>query len=190
MTTSNENIVPEIERDDLEIWKKVVDVQMHFNDLELRLRNYAIIALGAILTVAGYSLNENRVAYIGSIELPAASIFLFASIVLWGCFWYMDRHWYHRLLTGSVVHGIKIEDKYQSVTEAICLSRSIKEASPHSFAGLKFRSKHRLDAFYLVIGTMLFILAWLLINPWLAVLWLIAVIILVGVVCFVYMERA
>jgi hypothetical protein len=31
----------------IEIWKKIVDVQQHFNDLELRVRNFALIVTGA-----------------------------------------------------------------------------------------------------------------------------------------------
>ncbi|WBO58039.1 hypothetical protein GT370_12285 [Acidocella sp. MX-AZ03] len=33
----------------IEIWKKIVDVQQHFNDLELRIRNFALIITGAFL---------------------------------------------------------------------------------------------------------------------------------------------
>jgi len=33
----------------VEIWKTIIDVQKHFNELELRIRNFAILALGAIL---------------------------------------------------------------------------------------------------------------------------------------------
>ena len=35
----------------IEIWKKIVDVQQHFNDLELRIRNFALIVTGAFLVL-------------------------------------------------------------------------------------------------------------------------------------------
>ncbi|MGB3684156.1 MAG: hypothetical protein WA990_16885, partial [Rubrobacteraceae bacterium] len=37
----------------LEQWKKVVEVQQHFNDLELRIRNFALIITGAFLAFGG-----------------------------------------------------------------------------------------------------------------------------------------
>ncbi len=40
----------------LEIWKKVVDVQMHFNDLCLRLRSIAISILGVLLSASAIAL--------------------------------------------------------------------------------------------------------------------------------------
>ena len=43
----------------VEIWKKVVDVQQHFNDIELRIRNFALALIGAFLAVAGYTAKEN-----------------------------------------------------------------------------------------------------------------------------------
>jgi hypothetical protein len=36
----------------VEIWKKTVDVQQHFNDLELRIRNFALAVLGAFWHLA------------------------------------------------------------------------------------------------------------------------------------------
>ena len=41
----------------VEAWKKTVDVQQQFNDFELRIRNYAITLLVAIVGAAGYSAN-------------------------------------------------------------------------------------------------------------------------------------
>ena len=33
----------------LEVWKTTVDVQKHFNELELKIRNFAITVVGAFL---------------------------------------------------------------------------------------------------------------------------------------------
>lgn len=37
------------------IWEKVIDVQMHFNDLCLRVRNFAVSLLGVLLGAAAIS---------------------------------------------------------------------------------------------------------------------------------------
>ena len=40
------------------VWEKTIDVQQHFNDLCLRIRNYAITVLAAILGISALSLKE------------------------------------------------------------------------------------------------------------------------------------
>jgi hypothetical protein len=37
----------------LEIWKVTIDVQKHFNDLSIQVRNFAMTELGALLAAAG-----------------------------------------------------------------------------------------------------------------------------------------
>lgn len=155
---------------DLEIWKTVVSVQMHFNDLELRIRNFAILALGAILTVAGYSLRAENFVEVFEIRVPFASIALIIGAIIWLCFWYMDRHWYHRLLLGSVYHGIKIEDMYRETRPNLGLSETIKENSPYAFCGRKIRSQHRLNFFYWVIAVVLLIVSFAMFSIPLAAL--------------------
>lgn len=175
---------------DLEIWKKVVDVQMHFNDLELRVRNYAIISLGAIMTVAGYALKEGNNVYLGGIQVPAASIFLYLATIVWLCFWFMDRHWYHRLLLGAVKQGMNIEEKYRDVSTALALSAAIKEESPNSFLGYKVRSQHRLNLFYWAIASVVFELATLLWSWSFAIIFAVAAIILAIIIFATQLEHS
>jgi hypothetical protein len=174
----------------LEIWKKVVDVQMHFNDLELRIRNYAILSLGATMTVAGYALKESSTTEIGQVEIPYASVVLFVGIVIWLCFWFMDRHWYHRLLLGSVMHGIKIETMFEEANPAICLSNSIKEESPNKFLIFKVRSQHRLDIFYWLIATVLATIATAMISLSTAVCVFLILAMLSIIMAFVMLDKA
>lgn len=42
----------------IDIWKKVVDVQQHFNQLEMQIRNYALTVTGAIMAAAGITLDH------------------------------------------------------------------------------------------------------------------------------------
>lgn len=150
---------------DLEIWKTVISVQMHFNDLELRIRNFAILLLSAILTFASYSLQKDSIVEVHGVEIPFASVVLFIGVAVWLCFWYMDRHWYHRLLIGAVKHAIKIEDRYKDSRPTLALSETIKDNSPHELLGRKIRSHNRLDIFYWVIAGLLFCTALLLVSP-------------------------
>src|SRR3546814_14384707 len=43
----------------IEIWKTIIDVQKHFNELEMRIRNVAVTVLAAFLAAAGFTTKEN-----------------------------------------------------------------------------------------------------------------------------------
>src|SRR3546814_2229171 len=43
----------------IEIWKTIIDVQKHFNELEMRIRNVAVTVLAAFLAAAGFTMKEN-----------------------------------------------------------------------------------------------------------------------------------
>lgn len=43
----------------IEIWKKVVDVQQHFNDLEMRIRNFALTTAGVLILAVGFTYQHS-----------------------------------------------------------------------------------------------------------------------------------
>jgi hypothetical protein len=105
----------------LEAWKVTVEVQQHFNDIEMKIRNYALTLLLAVAAAAGVALRENR---------PGLAIWiLVAGLVAWAAFYFMDEWWYHRLLIGAVKHGLELEDELRHSIPGIGLSNSIKNAS-------------------------------------------------------------
>ena len=40
----------------VEVWKKIVDVQQHFNDLEMKVRNFGLLVVSAFISAVGVSL--------------------------------------------------------------------------------------------------------------------------------------
>lgn len=107
----------------IEVWKKTVDVQQHFNDLELRIRNYALTVLGGLFAVFGFAIKEHAYNW-GFIGVLVAALFLIYA------FYFMDRHWYHRLLIGSVNQGLFIENRYRNNFPEIGLTKAIGDRSP------------------------------------------------------------
>jgi hypothetical protein len=126
----------------LEAWKKTVDVQMHFNDIEIRIRNLAITVVGAVFSVAGLILKDDRTS-----NLPGAVVLLGGILCL--AFFFMDGGWYHRLLHGAVEHGRSLES-YIVATSAVPvgLANTIKETSPLDTWFGKMRSDHKIISFY------------------------------------------
>jgi hypothetical protein len=106
--------MPEMEAQ-VEIWKKIVDVQQHFNDLELRIRNFAVVVVGAFLGLGGYALKERDFTTILGPPVILASPIILASLIPLLAFYVMDRLWYHRLLDGSVKAGIEAEGRLRDL---------------------------------------------------------------------------
>lgn len=134
----------------IEIWKKIVDVQQHFNDLELRVRNYALIVTGAFLGLGGYAIKDGGTVYLFGIEMSLAGLVVFAAIFPLAAFYFMDRLWYHRLLDGSVLAGIEAEKAIKDLGYKVDLGSKIKEISPFALwvTGTKIHSKTKMDIFY------------------------------------------
>lgn len=132
----------------ISIWEKVVDVQMHFNDLCLRIRNFSISILGVLLGAAAIAYRFAGHVIIFDYKIPTASIFISISAVIWLSFYLMDRFWYHELLKGAVHHAQKIEESLKQLTPEIELANSIREQSHQS---LKMNAAKKLNIFYVSI---------------------------------------
>jgi hypothetical protein len=140
----------------LTAWEKAIDVQMHFNDLEIRIRNLALTLLAAIVGGVGLALEGDRKA--------VAAILLAAALGAWLSFYLMDRFWYHPLLKGAVDHAARLEDELGPDVPGVGLSKAIGKASPivlRKEEGTKgeiaIHSSQKMDIFYGTIALLLLI---------------------------------
>jgi len=132
----------------VEVWKKVVDVQQHFNDLELRIRNFALIVTGAFIGLGGYAIKDGGTVTLFGLHMSVAGLVVFCSLLPLVAFYLMDRLWYHRLLEGAVAAATPVEARLRDMGLTIELGTKISEASPFTLFGRKVRSKHKMDGFY------------------------------------------
>src|SRR5436189_6381726 len=79
----------------IDAWKTTVDVQMHFNDICMKIRNLAITVLVGAVGFAGYSMKEALEFDFREFHVPVGTIIALAGLVGWTAFYGMDRHWYH-----------------------------------------------------------------------------------------------
>lgn len=142
-------------KDLIDVWKKCLDVQMHFNGIELQIRNYAVTLLVAVIGAAAYALKEHLDAHLSNYSFSMALVILPAGILGWIAFYFMDRHWYHRLLLGSVYHTIKIE---KALGPELELGVAIGAESPIPLFGKKVHSTQKIDLFYAAGLTFLIVL--------------------------------
>jgi hypothetical protein len=152
------NVSDERLDDYIEVWKKTIDVQQHFNDLGLRIRNFAITVLGVVLSGTALSLKEGLQASLIGVTLPLAVLLVFVALSTWLAFYFMDRFWYHYLLIGAVKHGEKVERRLKDILPDIDLTHSISEASPIKIRTMNIHAARKMDIFYLSVAALLFIL--------------------------------
>ncbi len=117
----------------MEAWKKTIDVQQHFNELEFRIRNFAVTVFVAILGLAGVAVQNHVFVTILTFRTSLASWILLVGLIGWFAFYFMDRLWSHRLLIGAVRHGESIENEMIKDHPSIALTKAISTASPIKF---------------------------------------------------------
>lgn len=115
----------------IEIWKAVVDVQRHFNDICMRIRGMFITILLAFFAAMGFLIDRKLALEFCGIQLQFAILVAAFGIFATWLFYFVDRYWYHRLLVGSVKHAIEIEKKYSSEIPELSLSNAIGAVSPY-----------------------------------------------------------
>lgn len=139
----------------LESWKVTIEVQMHFNELEMKVRSFAITVLAAFLAAVGFVLKEDLELRIFGKGLSLSGMILLAAILCWGAFYLMDRLWYHRLLRGAVNQGISLENQAKTIFPELNLGNEISKASPVKFRNKDYGSDKKIDIFYGLIGGVL-----------------------------------
>lgn len=142
----------------VDVWKTVVGTQQHFNDLSMKIRSFGVTVLAAMITAAAVAVRESA-----EIALPEewvtslGAAILGGAAVIWACFYFVDRWWYHELLLGTVAHGETIEESIVAEVPEIELATSIRQASSSGKA--PFKSTTRLTLYYLVVGVAVLLMA-------------------------------
>lgn len=147
----------------LKAWEKTIEVQMHFNDIELQIRNYALTLFTAITVGIGYLLKEKINIIIKGYIFPSSALAALIGMAIMCAFYFMDKYWYHRLLKGAVAHAIVIEDILTDPT--LKLTSAIGNSSKVKLLGRTWDSNNKYYFFYypliiIFLGLYLALLKW------------------------------
>ncbi len=142
----------------IEAWKTAVQVQQHFNQLELQIRNFAVSLLAAVIGGSAFAVKEHYEIQMGGTAVSASVPILIAGVVGLLAFYFMDRFWYHNLLIGSVRQALKIEKRYRRSMPELGLTTIIGDESPQKVGRLQIHSSEKIDLFYSAGLTLLIIL--------------------------------
>lgn len=113
----------------IETWKTIVGVQMHFNDIGMRIRAMFVTILLALFASIGFLVDKKLSLEFWIVKIQYATFVPFFGIFGTLLFYFVDRYWFHRLLKGSVNHAIKIEDRYAKELPELGLSAEIGRES-------------------------------------------------------------
>lgn len=119
----------------IDIWKTVVGVQQHFNDIEMRVRAMFVTILLALFAAIGFLIDKKLTIPIWRLRVEFAAVLPLAGALGTYLFYFIDRYWYHRLLVGAVKHAMGIEKKYKDDLPELSLSDAIGKESPYKPAG-------------------------------------------------------
>ena len=109
----------------IEVWKTIVGVQQHFNDIGMRMRSMFVTILLALFASIGFLWDKKLALQIGPLSVQIAVIIPLFGVFGTMLFYFIDRYWYHQLLVGSVNHAIEIEKKYRAELPELSLSNAI-----------------------------------------------------------------
>ncbi|ECC4237767.1 hypothetical protein GIC48_20415 [Salmonella enterica] len=133
----------------IDVWKTVIDVQKHFNDLEMKVRNFGILILSAFIGVIGVSFNSSSEFIVFGYNHSVAAILALGASVVWLLFYFVDVYWYHPLLLGAVKKGLALEQEIASDLPNINLTETIGNSSPKNILCWKnMHSTGKANLFY------------------------------------------
>lgn len=114
----------------VDIWETVIDVQKHFNELEMKVRNFGVLILSAFIGAISVSFNASISLNVLNYSLPVASMLAFGASIVWMLFYFVDVYWYHPLLLGAVKKGMALESEIAVDLVNVDLTKTIGDNSP------------------------------------------------------------
>jgi hypothetical protein len=114
----------------IEISKKVVQTQEHFNDICMKVRTLYGTVIAVILSVYGAFLKGGGTAmHVNVVAVDPIVPISLALVLVTYLFYFVDRYWYHQLLLGSVAQGAFIEERWGTIIPELRMGAQITAKS-------------------------------------------------------------
>ena len=135
----------------LEEWKIVIQTQMHFNELLMKMRTTAVSIVLAIFGAAAYSLQYDQLYLtICNYGFHASILILISGLGMLAGVFGLDYFYYYRMLLGAVERGYDIDEAYKKRKVDGCeifgMTTKIRDA-----IGKKGKSKYSIWWFYGIV---------------------------------------
>lgn len=113
----------------LDYWKQTSNVQQHFNDVSMKLRNFAVVVFSGFLTGVGLAIHKNISINLLGVDISAGVLFALAGMIATQLIHFMDTYWYHVFLKGAVKTSASIELEIKRILDVTELSEGISSSS-------------------------------------------------------------
>jgi hypothetical protein len=152
----------------IEVWKKTIDLQMHFNEMCLGIRRTAITVMGVLMGAGALAFRFGGQVQLFGISQSVAAVFIAIAFFVWGSFYLMDRYWYHELLRASVTYAETLDQpaKACGLNVKLNLSEKIREANRSS---LNMSGGAKINLFYGIVAVGLAVAFFLLVCGYVSV---------------------
>lgn len=100
----------------LQEWRTVVDTQMHFNDMIIRMRTLGVTAVVTVFGAAAFAIGQypDRFYDLLGERFHVSEGVIFFGLVLWAAIFFIDFFYYFRLLIGAVNRSYEIDDAFRN----------------------------------------------------------------------------
>src|SRR5687768_7623860 len=125
-------IAPELLDTAIEYYQLAVQIQMHYNEMLIRVRSFGLTAVATLLAVAGGAaaadgdgaLGSGFLTLFGSVRMHVSGVYAFCALLLCTGMFLLDRLYYYRLFIAAVKNCVSYEVDNRSALEAIGVRRN------------------------------------------------------------------
>lgn len=110
--SSEDKLASERLRGQVEYWKQIVAVQMHFNDMCIRTRWLRLTAIATLMAAAAVAAKDNIKIHVPCdwiSPVGLSSVLMIVALFVLLALWLLDRQYYYKMLLASVDYGEAVE---------------------------------------------------------------------------------
>ena len=130
--TRDGDIAPALLDTAIEYYQLAVQVQMHYNEMLIRVRSFGLTAVATLLAVSGgaaaaggdTALTSGFLTLYGGVRMQVSGVYAFCALLLSTGLFLLDRFYYYRLFMAAVKNCISYEVDNRSALEAIGVRRN------------------------------------------------------------------
>lgn len=130
--TRRGDIAPDLLDTAIEYYQLAVQIQMHYNEMLIRVRSFGLTAVATLLAVAGgaaaadgdTALTSGFLTLYGGARMQVSGVYASCALLLCTGLFLLDRFYYYRLFMAAVKNCISYEVDNRSALEAIGVRRN------------------------------------------------------------------
>lgn len=137
----------------IEEWKIVIQTQMHFNDLLMKMRTATLSVVLAVFGAAGYSFTVIEILpfTFGNLGVVHPAVFIIGSgISILVAVFLVDYKYYYKMLLGAVEQGYEFDEEFQKLENIFGRRYFGMSTKIENEIGKTIVSKHYVNLFYMI----------------------------------------